>query len=441
MHEILTKASMKAEQAEVYHLQRTTIPVRFDAQGLSVIKTKRSEGVALRTICEGRLGYATSTDLSHPDAVVEAAVSTAAYGDEAELEFPAAGPKALLSVCDRSIGEIPVEKLADLGESIRERLMSGAADIEVGLELERVVDRIRIANTAGLDVEETAAAIDISFEATRAREDDIYTVSDRHLIRSMGEFDVDQITRRVRWLLEVGRDVVLAPSGSLPVVFTSSGAVAVFLPIVVGLNGKSALLGTSPLADKVDRAVFDKRLSLFDDGQCKLGSRAGSFDDEGVSTGRTVLASDGTLRGFYYDIRTAKQADTRSTGNGFKGGLIGGRDFRPAPRSSISHFIVGAGDATTEELIGGIDEGLIVDDVLGLGQGNVNAGDFSNNVSVALLIENGKIVGRAKNVMIAGNSYDLLKNHLIGLSRDSEWTYGRFLSPSVALNNVNVAAS
>ncbi|MFC2078594.1 TldD/PmbA family protein [Candidatus Bipolaricaulota bacterium] len=440
MHEILTRAAKKCDQAEVYHLQRKIIPVQFDAQGLSVIKTKQSEGVALRTIREGRLGYATTTDLSHPDEVVEAAAATAAFGDATELAFPSESPDILKGIDNPALGELPAERLVDLGERIREAILQDEDGVEVGLTVQTIVDQVRVSNTAGLDIEERVTAINVSLEATRARAGDIFTVSDSCLARSLDVLSVDRITQRIRWLLNEGREVVSAPSGSMPVVFTPAGALAVFLPIAIGLNGKSALLGTSPLRGKQGQQVFDERLSVFDDGRCESGARAGSFDDEGVPTSRTILADKGVLRNFFYDLRTAKQAEVHSTGNGFKGGFIGGRNFRPSPSPTISQFVVGEGDVSDDDLVRGIKKGLIVDTVLGLGQGNVNAGDFSNNVGAAFLVEDGKIVGRVKNVMIAGNSYDLLLNHLIGLSNQSKWTYGRFRSPSIALGNVSVAA-
>jgi len=43
--------------------------------------------------------------------------------------------------------------------------------------------------------------------------------------------------------------------------------------------------------------------------------------------------------------------------------------------------------------------------------------------------------------MISGNSYELLKDRLVGLSAERAWLYGRFLSPSVAVAGVNVAAA
>jgi PmbA protein len=241
-------------------------------------------------------------------------------------------------------------------------------------------------------------------------------------------------------LLALGQDAVPSPSGSLPIVFTSAGSIAILLPLIMGLSGKSVLLGMSPLSGKLGETIFDPRFGLVDDSRLVTGSAASSFDDEGVATQRTTLIESGQLRSFYYDLRTAKQVGVESTGNGYKGGMIGESNFRMAPSASLSNLVVGTGDATEAELIRGIKRGLLVDGVLGLGQGNLNAGDFSNNVAAAFAIEDGKVVGRVKNVMLAGNSYDLLRHHLIGLGSHADWVYGQLHCPAIAVNNVNVAA-
>lgn len=440
MHAILEKARNKVGQAEVYHLQRKVLPVRFDAEGLSVIKVKQIEGVAMRAICGGRLGYSTSTDLAHPDAIVEAAVATAAYGDETDLKFPGQAIEPIDGIHDPETASLSAEQLVELGEAIRERILTEADDIEVGVSVQTTVDHVRVANTHGLDAEETRTSVSVSFEATRAKAGDIFTVGDSYEARSINEFCVEDLTRRVLRLLTLGRDVAPAPSGSLPVVFTSAGSLAVLLPLIMGLSGKSVLLGLSPLGEKRGETVFDSRFSLIDDSRLVTGAAASSFDDEGVPTQRTTLIEGGQVRGFYYDLRTARQADVESTGNGFKGGMLGGSNFRTAPSTSLSNLIVGTGDATEEDLIRGIKNGLLVDGVLGLGQGNLNAGDFSNNVAAAFVIEDGRIAGRVKNVMLAGNSYELLQHHLIGLGDRSNWVYGQLSCPAIAMNNVNVAA-
>jgi len=440
MHAILDKARNKVDQAEVYHLQRRVLPVKFDAEGLSVIKVKQTEGAALRVIHEGRLGYSTSTDLAHPEAIVESAVATAAYGDPTDLAFPGQAIESVVGIHDPETGALSAERLVELGGAIRERTLAEADDIEVEVSVQTTVDHVRVVNTNGLDAEETRSSIDVSIEATRAKSGDIFSVWDSREARSINDFCVDDLTKRVRRLLTLGREVVASPSGSLPVVFTPSGSIALLLPLIMGLSGKSVFLGLSPLGGKLGEAMFDSRFGLVDDSRVITGAAASSFDDEGVAAQRTMLIESGQLRSFYYDLRTAKQADVESTGNGYKCGMIGGSNFRMAPSASLSNLMVSTGDASEEELIRGIKSGLLVDGVLGLGQGNLNAGDFSNNVGAAFLIEDGKIAGRVKNVMLAGNSYELLRDHLIGIGNTAEWVFGKLSCPAIAVNHVNVAA-
>jgi PmbA protein len=440
MRDLLTAAARKAEHAEVYFLQRRAVPIRLDNQGPSAVKMTQTAGAALRVVCDGRLGYATTTDFIHPEAVVDAATGTAGYGDPVDLGFPGSSPDLLKRSDVTAVEALSAETMMDKAEEIHQIVRGVGEDVEVEVTVETVVDRVRILNTRGLDVTEAAGLVRIAIEAVRTRAGDIYIVADSVQDTTPDTLGPDIATRRVVRMLNLGDTVVPAPRGALPVVFTPAGALAVFLPLVFGLDGKAALLGVSPLRDKLGQSIFDPRLSIADDGRMAGGSRAASFDDEGVPSRRTTLIEEGVLSSFYYDLRTAALAGTASTGNGYKGGVTGGRNFRPATASSISHFIVGDGDSSQEELIRGIKKGLLVDSVLGLGQGNLNAGDFSNNLSAAFLVEDGKIVGRVKNAMIAGNSYDLLRDHVIGLGNDSAWMYGRFRSPSIALDGVKVAA-
>jgi PmbA protein len=97
-----------------------------------------------------------------------------------------------------------------------------------------------------------------------------------------------------------------------------------------------------------------------------------------------------------YDLDTAGRAGTQSTGHG--------------PGCSPTNLVMAPGDVSYEEMLTDTKEGLLVHDVLGLGQGNAISGEFSVNVQLAYKIENGEIAGRVKDVMLAGNTYDAIKN-------------------------------
>ena len=92
MNALLKKLAGKAEQAEVYDLRSRTVPITFRSGRLESIKTLETRGQALRVIRDGRLGFASSTDVKDPSALIGAALAAAAYGDKAELSFPSDSP-------------------------------------------------------------------------------------------------------------------------------------------------------------------------------------------------------------------------------------------------------------------------------------------------------------------------------------------------------------
>jgi len=198
------------------------------------------------------------------------------------------------------------------------------------------------------------------------------------------------------------------------------------------VDGKNVYRGISPLAGRLGEQLFDSQLTLIDDGTLDGRPGSASHDDEGVPTQRTVLIEDGTVRGFLYDLKTAAQAGATSTGNGSRG------LFSP-PRPSPSNLIAGPGKTPLADIVAGIEEGVLVDSPLGLGQGNVISGVFSNTWGLAYRIEKGEIVGRVKDISIAGNIYQDLR-HIAAISQESEWVYGGLRMPYILLESVNVTS-
>lgn len=109
----------------------------------------------------------------------------------------------------------------------------------------------------------------------------------------------------------------------------------------------------------------------------------------------------------------------------------------PAP--GISVLTVEPGDASFEDLVADIPEGLIVEEMLGSTQGNILGGDFGGNVLLGYKIERGRIVGRVKDTMVAGNIYTLLKD-LQAIGRDARWVGGSMLVPAITCPRVSVSS-
>jgi len=93
-------------------------------------------------------------------------------------------------------------------------------------------------------------------------------------------------------------------------------------------------------------------------------------------------------------------------------------------------------------MIKGVQEGLLVYDVIGLGLGNPISGEFSVNVQLGYKIEHGEVVGRVKDVMLAGNVYDALKD-IVAIGDRAEWLDafgGSHFIPPIQIGSLSVVA-
>ncbi|MBA7629360.1 hypothetical protein ES703_36859 [subsurface metagenome] len=88
MENILAQAKKVAEEAEVFMVTSEETPVQFEANHLKHIQSKQSSSIALRIIRQGRIGYATTTELDNYQSLVSNAVETARFGMPAKFELP-----------------------------------------------------------------------------------------------------------------------------------------------------------------------------------------------------------------------------------------------------------------------------------------------------------------------------------------------------------------
>jgi PmbA protein len=438
--DLLEIASRRADAAELYELRSFSLPVRFRAGALESVKAVSTAGRALRIVEDGRLGFSTTTDMTDDAQLIENGRVSAQFGDRAPFELPSEALMPSVACFDEDVDDLDEEAMIELGASVVERLEAYDDTLQIEVSVDKSVNQVRLLNTAGLDLEERRTAFSMSVEATRAAEGDILIVYDAASSRRRSDVDAaalaDGVIERLRWAEEAAQ----VESEPMPVVFRSLGVLPLFIPLMQGLNGRQAYLGASPLAERGDHQVLDERFTLVDDGRLDFASRSASFDDEGVPTFEKPLIERGVVRHFLYDLKTAAQTGSQPTGNGFKSGGISGGGFRRPPGVSPSTWVVPPGQRSLEAILADLDEALLVDQVIGLGQGNVLAGEFSNNVSVGFLVRNGEIVGRVKNTMVAGNVYDLLKERLIALSDEPRWVYGLLQVPAVAIDSVSVVS-
>jgi PmbA protein len=428
---ILDQLLSQADQAEVVELQSESTQVGFESNRLKSSQVQETRGVAVRVVKDGKLGFAASSDESVLNKLIANAIESAAYGDKVPINFPAPQPAADVATYDQTVVDLPIARLVEIGQEIVDYVLQIEPDARVGIELRRGIQHLSIGNQAGTQVSFQRSPLSISTDVSRVKGDDVLVIFDV-MGTTLWQEDYMAPFHRLGSKLEQAKKSAAIQSEKMPVLFSPTGALVLGLPLMLGLNGKNVYTGISPMAAKMGQKLFDDKLTIVDDATIDGKFGSASHDDEGVAHRRNALVQDGVLRGFLYDLKTAAQSGVESTGNGSRG------LFSP-PRPSPSNLVFQAGSTPLSDMISGIDKGLLVENVLGLGQGNVISGAFSNSVSLAFKIEKGEIVGRVKDVSIAGNIYDLLQD-IAAISSETEWVYHNFSLPYMLLEGMNVVA-
>ncbi len=176
---------------------------------------------------------------------------------------------------------------------------------------------------------------------------------------------------------------------------------------VVDLLDMLGYLGFSALAVQEERSFVEigKRIgsdlvSVVDDGRDPAGLPMG-FDYEGVAKQPVTLLEAGVCRGVVYDAQTAARDGVASTGHG----LPAPNSYGPFPLNQV----MAAGSVSREELIGGLERGLLVTRFhytnpvhpkLAIVTGMTRDGTF--------LVEGGRILGPVKNLRFTQSYLDAM---------------------------------
>ncbi|HJS43509.1 MAG TPA: TldD/PmbA family protein [Gemmatimonadales bacterium] len=439
---LLDIARRAVDGADALWRRGETTAVAFESGRLKAAGITEESGINLRLVANGRMGVVGSTSAT-PDfeALVARARASAELGETVDLAFPPSSQllPPIPTFFDRT-ANAALDDLIRMGKRLVERLERPDCQVNVGVE--REVAQTLVGNNRGARAEYRATGIAVTADITRIAGDDVLMIYDHYVGADIPtEADLETLVRSIETRLTAALTLVTPPEGALPVVFTPAGLGAVVLPLEQALSGKTVLQGSSPLAGKIGETIFDQRLSIVDDPLVPGRSASRPIDDECVPSRATALVEGGRVRQFVYDLETAARAKTQSTGNGRRG--VFGK-----PRIGYTNIVFQVSDAGRSGpavpmtdmgggLVRDIDDGLIVDDLIGVGQGNVISGAFSHPVALAYRVQRGEVTGRVKDAAVAGNVYDLLKK-IGGFGSDGRWLGARW-SPSLLLEGVSVA--
>ena len=200
------------------------------------------------------------------------------------------------------------------------------------------------------------------------------------------------------------------------------------------LNGEAVVKGRSLFRDRLGEEVAPAFVQLVDDPTNPLAYTATDVDGEGLAARRNVLIENGVLRRFTHNSYSARRAGTVSTGNAVRGGFAG------APGVGALALSLAPGTRSQDEIVAGIDDGLLVQSVSGIHSGvNPISGDFSTGAA-GLLIGNGELGAPVREFTIASTLQRMLLD-IAEVGADVEWLPMRAAGVTLVIHDVTMSGA
>ena len=220
-----------------------------------------------------------------------------------------------------------------------------------------------------------------------------------------------------------------ARTAKVPVVFDPRVAGGLIGHLASAINGRTVARGTSFLKNKMGEPVFTRGLNVVDDPHRARGLRSKPFDGEGLKNARRSIVEDGVLQTWLLDLRSARQLGLASTGHASRG-------TSSPPGPAATNLYLEAGEKSPEALIGEIEAGFYITEMMGMGVNGVT-GDYSRGAA-GFWIEQGALAYPVSEVTVAGN----LKDMYLALTPadDLEFRYG-INAPTVRVDGMTVAGA
>lgn len=407
-----------ASAAKIGFGHSESVSATFESGRLKTTGSVESFNFAIDIVKNGRRSIASGNRIEHLNDMIDKTLEFTKTGGVAHFsEYPA--PKEYVKVKSYS------KKVLDYS---RERMIEDCGKVVDAMKT--VADKLNIHASAGrsegegltltsggLEYENKSTSWSLGSWVQRTDGTDILSCGYGRGWGDMNEYyDIDAIIKRITWELKNSLKIVEAPTGKIKAFFNPDSTWMLFSPIYDGMSGRSVYKGDSPLKGKLNQQIISPDITIVDNPHIDFGGS--EIDGSGIPTRKQTLIENGVLQRYLYDLDTAGLADAQPTGNEGCG---------------VYNPIINRGKRSSAEMLKGIEDGIYILSPLGYGQGNIMNGDISCNIGLGYRIMNGEIVGRVKDTMMAGNTYDLCKR--IELSSDSDYLG---FSPYAIINDLSV---
>jgi len=336
-----------------------------------------------------------------------------------------------LDLLDGQARSLPVEEKIRLAREAEERALGYDPRItnSEGGEFSNQFNRLIYSSSAGFSGEYEGSVFSLS-AAPVAKVDgsmqrDYWFSSQRKFSRldsphAVGQKAAERVLRRLGARKIRTREV--------PVIFDPETAGSLMRHLARGLSGDSLYKGASFLMGKLGSRIASDLVTVVDDGTIPAALGSKPFDGEGLPVKEKRVVEGGVLQSYLLDTYSGRKLGHPSTGNA-------SRSVGAPPGVAPTNFYLSPGIHSPEEIIGSVEEGFYVTELIGFGV-NLVSGDYSRGAS-GLWIERGQLAYPVEEVTIAGNLSEMLLNiEMVGNDLDMRY---RVSSPTLKISRLALA--
>lgn len=397
-----------ADAADVMVARGTDFSVTVRKGQVETLKEAGSKALGVRVFVGRRTATSYTTDFT--SAAVEDLVREAVDIARATGEDPAAGlPDEMvpaetleLGMYDPSPAALPTDERIARARTGEEAALAVSPEItnSQGSSFACGEDEVVLANSLGFLGGYRTSSVSISVVPIGERDGemqrDYWYTAGRGLADLQAPEEVGRIAAE-RTLRRLGSRQ--AATCEVPIVFDPDTADELLGQLFKALSGYAVFRGSTFLKDKMGQAIASPLITVVDDGRRQRGLGSRPFDGEGLPTRRNVPVEQGVLRHFLCDSYSARKIGARPTGCARRG-VAGG------PGVGASNLFLEKGTTPPAQIVGEVDEGLYVTDLIGFGVDLVS-GDFSQGAA-GHWIEKGQLTYPVHEITIAGNLQRML---------------------------------
>lgn len=428
------------EDVEVVAVHERDTEIRVYNAEIEQFTASESQGVGVRVIRDQRQGFAYAGSLDE-DVLAETlndARDNAVFGTPDEfigLATPDDLPVPSLDLFDERVGSFATEDKIRLSTELEAQTLAADARI-IGVESADYADSISesaLVSTTGVEATSRESGAYVSVSALAEENGDTQIGFGFSVNRNPGAIEIgtaaaDAADRATRLL-----GATQPASERLTIIFDPF-VTAQFLSILgETMTGDAVMKGYSLFANRMGEEVASSVFTLTDDPTNRDAFTAAETDGEGLASRSNTLIKDGQLTTFLHNAYSARRMDAVSTGSAV-------RSYRSVPTVGARALFLEPGTQTQDELIAGIDNGVLIQGVAGIHSGvNPVSGDFSTGAE-GLRIRDGVLAEPLREITIASTLQKMLGD-VQAVGNDVDWLPMSAAGVSVVIADVTMSGS